>query len=69
MKLYIWEGVLTDRSSGMAVAVAKDLDQALALARQEGTHIAENLGGAEPEVIDLGRTKREAKLWYVYGGG
>jgi hypothetical protein len=69
MKLFVWENVLTDYTSGMVVAIAEDVDEARRVA--VGTSdcsrwLAEELT-ADPEVIDLDDPK--AKAWIVYGGG
>lgn len=59
MKLYVWEKVLWDYSSGMIVALAPDMETALAMAREQGDWIARDMGEVAPEV----------KLWHVHGGG
>jgi len=68
MKLFVWEGVLASWSDGLAVAIAKNLEQVLEMAREQSSYVAGELGSHQPEVIDLGRIKREPKLWYVCGG-
>jgi hypothetical protein len=70
MKLFVWEDVLTDYTSGMVVAIAKDVDEARRVACggdvDSGNWIARELS-AKPEVIDLDDPKAQA--WIVYGGG
>ena len=66
MKLYIWEGVLYDYSSGMIVALAPDLDSALATVEED--YVRAEMGRVKPTVIDLdGDVKPQA--WWVHGGG
>ncbi len=74
MKLYIWEGdgVLQDWTSGMIVALAEDLEGALAAVRQECDWCMHSFPNDKPtRVIDLGvcsaKPKRMAAV--VYGGG
>jgi len=84
MKLFIWEGVLTDYTDGMAVALAPDLETALATFKEKNTYVwthpktgekhksegcvQESLG--EPtQVIDLDGKNLKADAWYVWGGG
>jgi hypothetical protein len=71
VKLFVWEEVLTDYTSGMIVVLAPDLETALAVVRDDpGTYDRhlEDMGAHEPEVTDLsGDVKPQA--WWVYGGG
>lgn len=70
MKLYVWENVLTDYTSGMVVVLARDDDEAAAKLQEQGySDICEGLviDGVEPEIIDPD-TSRDAVIWYVYGG-
>lgn len=70
MKLFVWQDVLWDYTDGMIVALAPDLETALALARDSEFYGAPgDMGKTEPEVIDLGRVDAEPKLWAVHGGG
>ncbi len=57
MKLYIWEGegVLQDWTSGMIVALAEDLEGALAVIRDEADHAMRSFPNDQPtRVIELG---------------
>lgn len=66
MKLYVWTDVLRDYTEGMIVAVAPDLEAALAAA--DGEFIRSEMGRQTPIVIDItGDTP--AQVFYVYGGG
>lgn len=67
MKLYVWTDVLRDWSSGMIVALAPDLEEALAVA--DSDFVRAEMGRAVPEVLDLGKTVTPARVWYVCGGG
>ena len=71
MKLYVWQGVLCDYTAGMIVALAPDMETALALARagEYGESAPADMGRTEPEVTDLGRVNAKPKLWLVHGGG
>lgn len=68
MKLFVWTDVLCDYSAGMIVALAPDLEKALAMGREEMSYIAEQMGGKDPEVFDLAGDV-EPKFWHVWGGG
>jgi hypothetical protein len=64
LKLFIWEGVLTDYTSGMVAIYAYDLEHALKLARKKfDSYVVEGFAGVEPQIV----TKPDA--FYVYGGG
>ena len=71
MKLYVWRRVLWDYTSGMIVALAPDMETALAMAREGecGDSAAADMGATEPEVTDLGWVNSKPKLWLVHGGG
>lgn len=71
MKLYVWQGVLRDYTEGMIVALAPDMETALALARagEYGDTAAAEMGRTAPEVTDLGWVASKPKLWLVHGGG
>lgn len=71
MKLYVWQDVLWDYSHGMIVALAPDMETALALVRtsQYSDTAAADMGKTEPEVTDLGWVNSKPKLWLVHGGG
>jgi hypothetical protein len=69
MKLFVWENVLTDYTSGMVVAIAKDVDEARRVACEGDDCLqyhSDDLA-RDPEVIDLDDPKAQA--WVVYGGG
>lgn len=71
MKLYVWQDVLWDYSHGMIVALAPDMETALALARvsEHSDTAPADMGKTEPEVTDLGWVNSKPKLWLVHGGG
>jgi hypothetical protein len=67
MKLFVWNGVLADYSSGMIVALAPSLSDAVNLAgslteREEMTSVT-------PEVTDVGLVAGDARIWLMHGGG
>ena len=64
MKIFVWEGVLSDYTDGMAVAYAETLEDALG---KFDDYIADQLG-APTTVIDCD-TDKNAFTAYVYGGG
>lgn len=67
-KLFVWEGVLTDYSSGMVVAVAPSLEAAYALLEtQVGAWGMQDVRATEPTVIDS--LTCEPQAWHVSGGG
>ena len=64
LKMFIWENVLTDYTSGMVAIYAKDLEHALEIARKKfDNYIVEDFAGKTYTVV----TKPDA--FYVYGGG
>lgn len=63
MKLFIWEDVLTDYTSGLAVAYAETLEEALALFPP---HVADQLG-RPTHIIDTA-TNTEPMVAFVHGG-
>ena len=63
-KLYVWEGVLTDYTSGMAVALAPTLKEALATFPD---YVAKELSQETPCIYHVDR--RNPVSHYVYGGG
>lgn len=67
MKLYVWEDVLHDYTAGMIVAVAPDLESALAAVTDSG-HVRSEMGRQIPLVIDIS-DDTPAQVFYVYGGG
>ena len=67
MKLFVWEDVLQDYSSGMAIAYAETLEEAFAKFEAEGeSHISKALG-SPTKVIDCDKD-REPFFAYVPGG-
>jgi hypothetical protein len=71
VKLWVWKDVLTDYSSGMIVALAPDLETAMAATEQTHeypSHLREEMGKVMPTVIDLDGDVQPA-IWYVHGGG
>ena len=62
--LFIWENVLTDYSSGLAISLATDLQKAL---KSFPDYIAERLG-QPTKVIDCEKRKRTYSV-HVSGGG
>jgi hypothetical protein len=67
LKLFVWEEVLTDYSDGLAVAVAPDLETALAALDKKAGHCLE-LPVDKMTVIDLKGDVQPAG-WFVHGGG
>ena len=62
LKLYVWEGVLEDWTSGIMFALAENADDARKLIADKMTYETDDLK-IEPKEI----TEREG--FYVYGGG
>ena len=60
--LFIWEDVLTDWTSGIAFALAHDLEEALKLMKQKAGYDLE-LPISKMKKIEL------PEAFYVYGGG
>ena len=52
MKLYLWEGVLRDYTSGVMFALANSPDQARELLKAECAFIPEDELNTEPAVIE-----------------
>jgi hypothetical protein len=67
VKLFVWENVLTDYSSGMIIALAPDLEAALQLA-PDSAAIRSDMGAVTPEVIEV-TTDSEPRFWHIWGGG
>lgn len=65
MNIYIWHDVLCDYSCGMAVAIAPDLEAAIA--EFERPSVRSNLEAIDPIVIPCDTTKRYST--FVWGGG
>ena len=67
MKLFIWTNVLTDYTSGMAVAIAETKEEAIKIL-DLGEYPSAELRAVEPQVIPF-HPRPKAEGWYVYGGG
>tara|TARA_R110002020_G_scaffold340130_1_gene555133 strand:- start:898 stop:1119 length:222 start_codon:yes stop_codon:yes gene_type:complete len=70
LKLYVWEGVLTDYTDGCMFALAKNVEEArkviLDKSEKEDEYMSKILQrdlASEPKVID------NPKGFYVWGGG
>lgn len=61
LKLYVWEDVLTDYTSGIMVALAPDVETARKLIAEKMTYKTSDLE-KEPQVVT------EPSAFYVYGG-
>lgn len=76
MNLYIFEGVLTDYTDGLAVIAAEDLSKAQALAYEEFRYRSENLQGfldrdpgfLEPAGVYPSSVVQAGVLHFVRGG-
>lgn len=73
MKLFVWEGVLRDYSTGVIVALAPSLEAALRAARRHPRFVEQvtsDMGSVKPEVITLtGCAPKRPRVWFVWGGG
>ena len=67
MKLYVWEDVLQDLTSGIMFAVAESVEEAMAAILRECDYVPASDLQSEPAVYDLTNTKSLA--WVVWGGG
>lgn len=63
LKLYVWEGVLTDYTDGVMFALAETVEEARALIRAKDLYIPESDLGQEPQEIT------EPAGFAVWGGG
>ena len=68
LKLYVWEHVLTDWTSGLAVALARSPEEARELMHEAGLGCDSpryrcDICRMEPDVYD------EPSAFYVHGGG
>lgn len=64
LKMYVWEDVLTDYTSGLVCILASSLEEALEQAREEfPSYVVEGFAGHEYQVYE------KPKAVYVYGGG
>jgi hypothetical protein len=74
MILFVWQGdgVLSDWTNGMIVALAPDLETALKAIKKECDYGMDCFPNDKPtEVINLGEcsTNPRPRAWYVWGGG
>lgn len=68
-KTYIWEGVLTDYTSGMVVAMGRTKREALAQVRKDaGESAFKECSGLEPEVLNPDKMSTP-RSFHVWGGG
>ena len=67
MKLFVWEDVLTDYTSGMVVAVAPDLETALQAIKAKDALAVKYMMERDPRIIDMATAVPEA--FVVWGGG
>ena len=70
MKLFVWEGegVLTDYTDGMIVAMAQNLERALAAIEKKCSY-AKAFPPNPTQVIDLGNATEHEEAWVCWGGG
>lgn len=65
LMLYVWEGVLTDYTSGMAFAIAESKEEAAKIAAHGTDYVERELLSSDCEVNEL----TEKFGTHVYGGG
>ena len=64
LKLFVWEGVLTDYTDGMVCILAHDLEHALKIARKKFPgYVVEGFAGKPYKVVS------KPDGFYVSGGG
>ena len=64
LKMFIWQDVLTDYTSGMVAIYAYDLEHALKIARKKfDKYVVDGFAGVKPIVCS------KPDGYYVYGGG
>ena len=66
MKLYVWEDVLRNWTAGMIVAIAPDLESALATVEED--YVRAEMGRVSPMVITVS-VDTKPQSWHVFGGG
>jgi hypothetical protein len=66
--LYVWEGVLAGYTGGMAVAIGRTKDEAIATFDRLTSSEVRELQTETPEVIPLRARGMTPKGWYLYGG-
>jgi hypothetical protein len=71
MKLFIWEGdgVLTDYTNGMIVAMAPDLEGALQAIKAKGECCMGSFPPIPTETVEIGSVITESRAWVCCGGG
>ena len=62
LRLYVWEGVLADYTSGMAVALAESPAHARQL-------LEKRMGRLDSDLLSAPLTVTKPAAFYVYGGG
>lgn len=65
MKLFVWEDVLSDYTSGIMVAVAPTIEAARAALLKECSFLPEYDLNRQPKEFDLSETR----AFYCWGGG
>lgn len=65
MKLFVWTDVLTDYTSGIMFALAKDAEEARKLLREKCSYIPDADLGQTPDEYDL----NTPLAFYIWGGG
>jgi hypothetical protein len=63
IRLYVWEDVLTDYTSGVMFAMAESVDEARRLVRESGLPAYNTEVDEEPDVYD------SPVGFHLYGGG
>ena len=63
LKMYVWEGVLTDWTSGLVACMATSVEEARSLACASLGREDREIMTEEPEIYD------SPSCVYVYGGG
>ena len=66
MKVYVWQDVLHDYTPGMIVAVAPNLEAALATVDTD--YVRAEMGRQDPTVIDIS-DETPPQVFWVHGGG
>lgn len=76
MRLYVWQNVLTDYTSGMIFCIAKDLDSAREAFRQKFKEVMkiEIFGDYEKDIMKIPlefdlSIPRDDICYFVFGGG
>jgi len=71
MKIFVWQGdgVLTDYTDGMIVAVAADLEEALETIKSSCPHAMGSFPPIPTESVDIGPVFLTSRAWVCWGGG